>query len=67
MQTKQNEENNIYMNVVLADAFKAVYKQLDPAKKGYIKLKDLVWLILLNYIESNSATHWRGSKEECVD
>ena len=27
---------------MLVDTFKNVYKQLDPLKKGYIKLKDLV-------------------------
>ncbi|CDW84265.1 UNKNOWN [Stylonychia lemnae] len=34
-------ENDIYLNVILVDTFKSVYRQLDPLKKGYIKLKDL--------------------------
>ena len=31
----------MYLNLVLVDGYKKVYKQLDPVKKGYIKLKDL--------------------------
>ena len=30
------------MNLILVDGFKIVYRTLDPLKKGYIKLKDLV-------------------------
>ena len=36
------DENDIYLNILLVNIFKGVYRQLDPFKKGYIKLKDLV-------------------------
>eukprot|EP00347_Sterkiella_histriomuscorum_P017597 403348731 len=40
-QRGSSTDNEIYLNVMLVDTFKNVYKQLDPLKKGYIKLKDL--------------------------
>ena len=32
---------DIYQSLIVTKAFKQIYKQLDPLKKEYIKLKDL--------------------------
>ena len=57
------------MNVILVNQFKAVYKELDPLKKGYIKLKDLVCPhLLINYpLELNSQMYWRREQERRSD
>ena len=47
---KEVDQNAIYMNVVLVDAFKEVYRLLDVQKKGYIKLKDLVLFPSINLL-----------------
>lgn len=48
------------MNVVLVDTFKIVYRQLDPLKKGYIKLKDLVSLFECNNEQSEAVKNIEG-------
>jgi hypothetical protein len=51
---KGSDPSDVFQNVVLVNIFKQVYKQLDPEKKGYIRLKDLVSsLIDLYTIELN--------------